>query len=66
MHDLDKTGPGYTNKHGQQMIRDTGRPGTDRLQRVGQLGCWTSDGANDSEIYLRRCPPSGRCRRNSL
>jgi len=53
------TRPGYLNRHGQVVIRNTGLPGTDHGQTVYQLGCSECGhvyGANGSDIHLRRCP----------
>jgi hypothetical protein len=53
------TRPGYVNRHGQVVIRNTGLPGTDRRQTVYELGCSACGhvyGANGSELYERRCP----------
>ncbi len=53
------THPGYRNKNGQVVIRNTGLDGTDHLQKVYQLGCSKCGyvyGANGTDIHLRRCP----------
>ena len=53
------TQPGYANRNGQIVIRNTGLSGTDHLQTVYQLGCSACGhiyGANDSDIHLRLCP----------
>ncbi|HUN86763.1 MAG TPA: hypothetical protein VMU48_20450 [Terracidiphilus sp.] len=50
---------GYINRNGQVVIRDTGLPGTDHLQRIYQLGCSACGhvyGANGSDIHERKCP----------
>jgi len=53
------TVPGWSNRNLQKVIRDTGLPGTDHLQRVYELRCGKcghSYGANGSDIHLRKCP----------
>jgi hypothetical protein len=53
------TRTGYVNPNGQVVIRDTGAPGTDKFQRVYQLGCSKCGyvyGANGSDCHLRLCP----------
>jgi hypothetical protein len=53
------TRPGYVNRHGQVVIRNTGLPGTDYGQKVYQLSCSACGhvyGANGADIHLRRCP----------
>jgi hypothetical protein len=52
---------GYVNLNGQVVIRNTGRPGTDRGQKIYQLGCSKCGhvyGANGSDIWDRKCPES--------
>ena len=53
------TTPGYRNRNGQTVIRDTGLPGTDHNQRIYELECGKCGhryGANGSDIWQRRCP----------
>jgi hypothetical protein len=53
------TTPGFVNRNGQVVIRNTALPGTDHMQSVYQLGCSTCGhvyGANGSDIHLRLCP----------
>src|SRR5262245_57361390 len=48
------TSRGYVNQNEQVVIRDTGLPGTDHLQRVYVLHCALCDhvyGANGSDIH---------------
>jgi hypothetical protein len=50
---------GFVNSNGQVVIRNTGKAGTDRGQKIYQLGC--SDcgdvyGANGADIWDRKCP----------
>ncbi|HEV3279417.1 MAG TPA: hypothetical protein VG860_21695 [Terriglobia bacterium] len=50
---------GFVNPNGQVVIRDTGLPGTDHLQRIYQLGCSLCGhvyGSNGSDIHDRKCP----------
>jgi Zn finger protein HypA/HybF involved in hydrogenase expression len=59
MPEIGTTQPGYANRNGQVVIRNTGLPGTDHLQTVYQLECSNCGhvyGANGSDIHLRRCP----------
>lgn len=59
MREIGTTHSGYLNRNGQVVIRDTGRPGTDHLQRIYQLGCSACGlayGANGSDIRERNCP----------
>jgi Zn finger protein HypA/HybF involved in hydrogenase expression len=59
MPEVSTTQPGYVNRNGQVVIRNTGIPGTDHLQTVYQLGCSNCGhvyGANGTDIHLRRCP----------
>ena len=54
---------GYANRNGQEVIRPTGNPGTDRGQYVYVLRCQACGheyGANGSDIWLRRCPAHDR------
>lgn len=66
--------PGFINRNGQVVIRNTGKPGTDHGQSVYQLGCSGCGhvyGANGSDIFERRCPkhrtapPASPCDRPS-
>ncbi len=53
------TTPGYRNRNGQTVIRDTDIPGNDHNQRIFELlcsNCLRRYGANGSDIWLRRCP----------
>jgi hypothetical protein len=53
------TDVGYTNKHGQRVIRATNEPGNDHMQRIYVLRCSSCEheyGANGSDIWQRRCP----------
>jgi len=54
------TDPGYTNKHGQTVIRRTGFPSeTFPGQTIYHLRCGHCGhdyGANGTDIHLRRCP----------
>lgn len=59
MIDKATTAIGFVSKNGQVVIRNTGRPGTDHLQNIYQLGCsrcgWVY-GANGTDIHERKCP----------
>ena len=55
------TRKGFINPNGQVVLRATGLPGTDHLQRIyvllcTQPGCGHEYGANGSDIHGRRCP----------
>jgi PHP family Zn ribbon phosphoesterase len=53
------TNPGYINRNGQMVLRPTGLPGTDHMQKIYVLRCskCTSEyGANGSEIFQCKCP----------
>jgi hypothetical protein len=53
------TVPGYVNRRGQIVVRNTGLTGTDHLQTIYQLGCSHCGhiyGANGSDIHDRKCP----------
>jgi hypothetical protein len=55
------TRKGFLNPNGQVVVRATGLPGTDHLQRIyvllcTQPGCGHEYGANGSDIHERRCP----------
>jgi hypothetical protein len=57
--DPPTTEPGYLNRNGQRVIRETGKAGNDHLQFVFVLrcdACSTEYGANGSDIFQRRCP----------
>jgi hypothetical protein len=59
MSESNTTSPGYTNRNRQRVIRATGLPGTDHLQKIYVLhcgDCGTEYGANGSDIFLRLCP----------
>jgi hypothetical protein len=48
------TAPGYRNRNGQVVVRDTGSPGTDHMQRIYVLSCENCKaeyGANGSDIF---------------
>jgi hypothetical protein len=50
---------GYVNRNDQEVIRPTGKPGTDYGQYIYVLRCRTCRyeyGANGSDIFQRRCP----------
>ena len=56
------TTPGYRNRNGQIVIRETGRPGTDHNQQIYQLACehcGLNYGANGSDVHGRKCPACG-------
>ena len=60
--DKKTTETGFVNQHDQVVIRDTGKPGSDHLQRIYQLccgHCGHSYGANGSDIWERKCPRCG-------
>lgn len=53
------TEPGFINRNGQMVIRETDLSGTDHNQKVYLLGCskcGNSYGANGSDIFQRLCP----------
>lgn len=53
------TSVGYANKHDQEVVRDTGRPGNHHNQTIYVLKCrrcGAEYGANGADIWLRRCP----------
>ncbi len=55
----ETTEPGYRNRNGQVVIRDTGLAGNDHYQRVYEIECGRCRhryGANGSDIWQRRCP----------
>lgn len=50
---------GFVNDNRQEVLRDTGLPGTDHLQRVYELRCKHCEhryGANGSDNHHRKCP----------
>jgi hypothetical protein len=50
---------GYRNRHGQEVMRNTGMTGTLPLQKIYVLRCGECAreyGANGSEIHSRQCP----------
>jgi rRNA maturation endonuclease Nob1 len=56
------TTPGYVNPNSQMVVRGTGLPGTDHLQRIYVLHCNRCGheyGANGSDIHERKCPRCG-------
>jgi hypothetical protein len=58
----ETTRPGYVNRNDQRVVRDTGLPGNDHVQRVYELACGKCDahyGANGSDIFQRKCPQCG-------
>lgn len=57
--DLGTTQPGYVNRNSQEVIRSTGKPGTDHGQYIYVLRCGECGeeyGANGSDIFQRKCP----------
>jgi hypothetical protein len=57
------TEEGYVNRNSQEVVRPTGKPGTDHGQYIYVLRCRTCGheyGANGSDIWLRRCPAHDR------
>jgi hypothetical protein len=56
------TTPGFRNRNGQVVVRATGLPGNDHLQRIYVLhcaNCACEYGANGSDIFQRKCPKCG-------
>ena len=56
---MKTTTPGYENRNGQIVVRNTGKPGTDHFQYVYELKCRHCShryGANGSDIFERKCP----------
>jgi hypothetical protein len=54
---------GFVNPNDQVVIRNTGLPGTDYVQKIYQLGCSVCGyvyGANGADIWDRKCP---KCQR---
>jgi hypothetical protein len=59
METRETTTPGYVNRNRQEVIRNTGLPGTDHFQFVYVLRCGdcaNEYGANGSDIFQRKCP----------
>ena len=56
--DNGTTVPGFVNPDGQEVIRNTGKAGTDQGQYVYELMCQHCGhhGANGSDIHERKCP----------
>ena len=53
------TVPGYENRNGQVVIRNTGKTGTDHNQVVYEMECKHCGhhyGANGTDIHERKCP----------
>jgi Zn finger protein HypA/HybF involved in hydrogenase expression len=53
------THPGYKNRNGQVVIRNTRLPGNDHVQTIYELKCAHCNhiyGANGSDIFQRKCP----------
>ena len=53
------TQPGFVNRNGQEVIRNTDLEGTDHMQKVYELRCSKCGhvyGANGTDIHARRCP----------
>ena len=49
----------FVNDKGETVIGNTGKPGTDHVQKVYQIGCSRCGcvyGANGSDIHERECP----------
>jgi len=58
-HDKGTTTPGFVNSHGQEVIRNTGKAGTDQGQYVYELKCQHCGhtyGSNGSDNFQRKCP----------
>lgn len=56
------TYPGFVNRHGQVVIYNTRKDGTDHLEKIYKLGCSNCGhvyGANGADIFERRCPNCG-------
>ena len=54
--------PGFMNRNGQIVIRNTGLPGTDHGQTVYQMGCSECGhiyGSNGADNFQRKCPEHG-------
>jgi hypothetical protein len=53
------TDPGYVNRNRQKVLRNTGLPGNDYMQRTFALHCGDCSyeyGSNGSDNWQRRCP----------
>jgi hypothetical protein len=53
------TTPGFVNHHGQEVVRNTGKAGTDHDQYVYELKCQHCGhnyGSNGSDNFQRKCP----------
>jgi hypothetical protein len=53
------TAPGYVNRKQQEVLRNTGLPGSDHCQVIYVLRCGACGheyGANGSDIFERKCP----------
>jgi PHP family Zn ribbon phosphoesterase len=62
MTEAPSTKPGFVNRNGQVVIRNTGAPGNDHGQKVYQIGCSKCGevyGANGTDIFERKCPKCG-------
>ena len=60
---------GYVNRNNQEVVRPTGKTGTDHGQYAYVLRCRICGheyGANGSDIWLRRCPEHDRGARGLL
>jgi hypothetical protein len=58
-HDKGTTTPGFVNPHRQEVIRNTGKVGTDHRQFVYELNCQHCGhryGTNGSDNFQRKCP----------
>jgi hypothetical protein len=56
---MPTTDIGHVNKHNQQVLEDTGKPGNGANQRMYKLQCLECGevyGANGADIWERRCP----------
>jgi Zn finger protein HypA/HybF involved in hydrogenase expression len=59
MREAKTTEPGYENRNGQVVIRNSGLPGNDHAQTIYELKCSHCNhvyGANGSDIFQRKCP----------
>lgn len=57
--DKGTTTPGFVNPHGQEVIRNTGKAGTDHGQFIYELKCQHCGhryGSNGSDNFQRKCP----------
>jgi hypothetical protein len=57
--DKNTTEPGFVNPHDQEVIRNTGKAGTDHGQFVYELRCQLCGhqyGSNGSDNFQRKCP----------